>query len=285
MATISVVINTFNEERNISLALRSVYTWADEIVVADMYSDDRTVEIAEKFGAKVFLYPRTGFVEAAREFAVSKSTGDWIFLLDADEVVPPSLSAKFLELIAGDSADVFMIPRLNYLFGAPVEHTGWGPFEDRQLRLYKRDHVVLTDTLHGGILPARNARVVSVPYSNNNAIHHFNYIDSTQFIDKMNRYTTIHAQQAGTGMTVTFPGAVARSMGAFVKRYILKKGYRDGWRGFYLSGFMAAYKWITYAKLEERAAGIDADSVQESYRKIAERIVASYPGTINSELK
>ena len=88
-ATISAVLNTLDEERRIAFALRSVRPWVDEIVVVDMASSDRTVEIARSFGAHVASHARTGFVEPARAFACAQAAGDWILVLDADELVPP----------------------------------------------------------------------------------------------------------------------------------------------------------------------------------------------------
>ncbi len=249
---ISVVINTFNEERNLGFALGSVCRWADEIVVVDMHSDDRTVEIAEQYGAIVHLHPQVHFVEPARAFAISKASGDWIFVLDADEMVPKALSDKLLLLSEDSSADVFMIPRLNYLLGAPLHHTGWGPFEDRQLRFFKKGAAVMNDQIHGYVRPASGARVISLPYRNDSAIHHFNYINSSHFIQKLDRYTTIEARQAkDRGERASKLKAAIVTLATFVDRYVRRQGFRDGWRGFYLSGFMAAYRWATYAKLEE----------------------------------
>ncbi|MGH9356058.1 MAG: glycosyltransferase family 2 protein, partial [Terriglobia bacterium] len=128
---ISVVINTFNEEKNLPYALRSVQTWADEIIVVDMHSEDRTVEIARQFGAKVYFHERMGFVEPARAFAIGQASGDWIMVLDADEIVPEPLSRKLIEIAHGDEGvDAARLPWVNYLLGAAIRHTGWGPSQD-----------------------------------------------------------------------------------------------------------------------------------------------------------
>ncbi len=91
MDKISVVINTLNEEENLPRVLASVKNFADEIVVCDMHSEDGTVEIAKKAGAKVYKHKRIGYVEPARNYAISKTTGEWILILDADEQVPKAL--------------------------------------------------------------------------------------------------------------------------------------------------------------------------------------------------
>src|SRR5579883_1198418 len=114
---ISAVINTLNEEKNLPFALQSVCTWVDEIVVVDMHSTDRTLEIAREFGARIFLHEPMGFAEPARAFALARATGDWILLLDADEVVPFSLSRRLLSIAANNESDAVLIPWLNYVFG------------------------------------------------------------------------------------------------------------------------------------------------------------------------
>ena len=114
---ISVVINTRNEEKNLPRCLASVKGLADEIVVTDMESIDKTVEIAKKAGAKVFKHKQTGYVEPARNYAISKATGEWILILDADEETPPSLVKKLKQLVKTGKADYYRLPRKNIVFG------------------------------------------------------------------------------------------------------------------------------------------------------------------------
>jgi hypothetical protein len=99
------------------------------------------------------------------------------------------------QTVSEDLADVYRIPRLNYLRGELLLHTGWGPLFDRQMRLFKRHTIVLNPRLHGHIHAAPDARVVSLEYSEDLAIHHFNYLDVEQFVSKLNRYTRMEAQQ------------------------------------------------------------------------------------------
>lgn len=275
---ISVVINTLNEEKNLPFALASVCSWADEIVVVDMYSDDRTVEIAREFGAKVSFHERTEFFDAAREFALSLVSNDWVFLLDADEIVPEPLSRKLSEIVSEGLADVYKIPRLNYLLGEPVLHTGWGPYFDRQVRLFKRHGVVLNPRLHGFIHPASDARVVSLEYHQDSAIHHFNYVDVEHFVSKLNRYTSIEAQQAVERKEASGYGRMTVSAcREFALRFLIRKGYKDGWRGFYLSALMAFYRIVTFAKMEEYYRGGGGKVAEARYRKIAAELVEKYP--------
>lgn len=274
---ISVVINTLNEERNLPTALASVRPWADEIVVVDMHSDDRTVEIAREFGANVFFHPRVLAFDGARGFAVAQATGDWILILDADELVPPELSRTLTEIARSDAADVVVIPWLNYLLGAPLGHTGWGPHQDRHTRFLKRVYYRSTATIHAlDELPAEG-RVLHLPYHPGQAIVHFNYLDATHFLEKLNRYTTIEAEQARTrGERATPRGTLVRAAKEFLRRYLRQKGYRDGWRGFYLSALMAFYRVATDVKLMELEVNGSRADVLDSYRSEAERILAGY---------
>lgn len=274
---VTVVFNTLNEEENLPYALRSVRSWAEEIIVVDMQSDDRTAEIARRYGAKVLSYAREGFVEPARAYAVAQATGDWILILDADELVPEPLSRRLLEIAANDEADVVVIPWSNYLLGAQLMHTGWGPKQDKHARFFKRGMLRASSTIHDPLSPATRARILNLRYEPGLAVVHFNYVDVCQFLEKLNRYTTIEAQQAlERGEQASAGRALYGIPREFLNLYLRKRGYRDGWRGFYLSGLMAAYRWTTYAKLRELESTGGRKAILESYKHEAERIIAGY---------
>jgi glycosyltransferase involved in cell wall biosynthesis len=277
---ISAVINTLNEEKDLPFALRSVQSWVDEIVVVDMYSDDRTVDIAREFGAKVFFHERTGFVEPTRPFAVAKATGDWILVLDADELVPFPLSQRLLAIAQGDKADLVRIPWLNYLLGAPLMHTGWGPTQDAHVRFFKHGFLHTGSQIHSPLLPGSGGRVLVIPYEPACAILHFNYLDSADFLERLNRYTSIEAKQAfERGKRMTPLGAFARAAKGFWSHYIGAAGFRDGWRGFYLSLFMSFYRIVTAAKLQELTVLGQRERIESWYRQEAEEILRAYDGS------
>ncbi len=282
---ISVVVNTLNEEKNLPYALRSVRTWADEVIVVDMHSEDRTVEIAREYGATVYFHERMGFSEPARAFAVSQATGDWVLLLDADEMIPQPLTVKLMQLASDDTADVVTISWLNYLLGGPLLHTGWGPHQDQHPRFFKKDKIHLNPRIHGFIHPVPGARVLTLPYQGKMAFHHFNYADCAHFLEKLNRYTSIEAQQAfERGEHASMTRAALRAVFEFVDRYLRKQGYRDGWRGFYLSGFMAMYRWATYAKLQELHSTGGKNEIIARYHRVAEELAAGYDeGSLRDE--
>ena len=274
---ISVVVNTLNEERNLPHALRSVHAWADEIVVVDMYSQDRTAEIAAQFGAKVCLHKGPGFDFPPREFAVAQASGDWVLILDADELVPVALSRELRSITGAADADVVLVPRLNYLLGSPMMYSGWGPKEDAQPRFFKKGKIRASSIAHQDFTPAPGARTLKLRYNGNNAIIHFNYLDEVQFLEKLNRYTSIEAQQAwARGEQATPLRALVASAREFKLRFIEREGFRDGWRGFYLSLFMAFYRLATFAKMTELDRVGNREAVEAIYSREREKVLAEY---------
>ena len=283
---ISAVINTLNEEQYLPYALRSLRAWVDEIVVVDMYSDDRTVEIARDFGAKVYLHPKVGFVEPARAFAVAQATGGWIIVLDADEMVPRRLSNALIEVARDDRADVVVIARLNYMLGAPMMHTRCGPLQDYILRFFKPGFLHLTEEIHRGAHPSKNSRVLRLPYEPGRAIVHFTNIDFSDILDKINRYTTVEANQ--TPKPKKRPSALSaieQATRTFFQFYVKGKGYRDGWRGLCVSLANVFYSFLIYAKLAEVYANGSREAVRSIYLKEAEGIITEYETASSPTLK
>jgi glycosyltransferase involved in cell wall biosynthesis len=271
---ISVVVNTLNEEKNLPFALGSVRPWVDEIVVVDMHSEDRTVEIAREFGAQVFLHERMGFADPARAFALAQATGDWILVLDADEVVPFPLSRRLLDISTNDAADVVLIPWLNYILGEPLMHTMCGPRQCLQRRFFRKSHVTATSDIHNFFHVAPGSRVTSIGYEPGLAVAHFATIDIRRYIEKLNRYTTIEADQArDRGERVTQLGALIKAAKVFVTYYAIGRGYRDGWRGFYVSLISAFSEILKAAKLAESSVPAHPESVEAYYRQEAENLV------------
>lgn len=274
---ISAVINTLNEEKNLPYTLMSIVKWVDEIIVVDMYSDDQTVEIAKRFGAHVFFHERVGYVEPAREYAMSKATGEWVLVIDADEVVPSPLSEKLCEIKDQDLADVVIIPWLSYLLGKPMMYTGWGPNQSKHPRFFKAGFVKSAATIHKRLQFSQDARTLELDYEPGYAVVHFNYVDTTHFLDKLNRYTTIEAQQASrNGKKASTFRAIMSALREFHRRYLILKGYKDGWQGFYLSAFSGFYRLITYAKLKELEVYGSGDIIEDHYHQEAEKILDEY---------
>lgn len=275
--TISAVVNTLNEERRLSRCLGSVRPWVDDIVVVDMDSEDRTVEIARSFGARVYRHDRYEYADPARAYALAQATGDWILILDADELVPAALARTLVRIATTAEADVVKIPMVNYLFGAPLRGTGWAPEQDKHMRFFRRGSVRATPEIHNYLHIVDGARVVDLPAEDGECLIHHNYVDVRQFIEKMNRYTEIEAQDlVSKGRRLSHAAAIASAGREFVRRYFRHRGYRDGWRGFYLAWLMAGYRLVTAAKLEQiRRAGSSVE-IEEGYSREAARVLAEY---------
>lgn len=267
---ISAIIHTLNEEENIANAIDSILPWTDECIVVDMHSDDQTVEIARAMGAKVFQVDRCGLVEPARMFAEAQATGEWIFILDADEVAPRPLGRELRRIADEDLADICMISRLNYFGGKPLVASGWGPTQDLILRFYRKGSISIPHTIHSKPTHKEGSRVYTLPYLPGMAIVHFNYVDASHFLQKLNRYTTIEAQQdREKDEHVGFYKLVTRPAMEFVNRYIRRGGYKDGWAGFYYCFMMLVYRMTAAMKLRDLEIAGDSTVIRAHYRKIA----------------
>lgn len=246
---VSAVINTWNEEKNIKRCLNSLVSWIDEIIVVDMNSQDKTCEIAQKMGAKVFLHPPKGFVEPARNFAISKTSGDWIVILDADEEIPELLAAKIQTLTSGSlNKSFFRIPRKNIIFGKWIKHARWWP--DLQIRLFKKGKVTWLNEIHS--IPVTEGEGVDFEIKEENAIKHYNYSSISQFITRVDRYTTIQAKELITeNYNFRVTDLFKRPIGEFISRYLAEDGFKDGLHGFAVCVLQAFSELILYLKLWE----------------------------------
>lgn len=244
--SLSVVINTFNEEVNISRALASVKNIADEIIVCDMESTDSTVNIAKKFGAKVYSHVNTGYVEPARNFAIQKSSNEWVLLLDADEEISVSLSEKIKQIVKTNKSDYYRIPRKNIMFGKWIKHARWWP--DYNIRLFKKDHVVWNEIIH--TVPMTQGVGNDLEVLEDLAIIHHNYNSIDDYILRMNRYTSLHAKLLKKeGYEFIWTDLLAKPIGEFSSRYFFGMGYKDGLHGLALSLLQAFSELTLYLKI------------------------------------
>jgi len=247
MGKISVVINTLNEEKNLPRALASIKNIADEIVVCDMHSDDETLEIAKKAGAKVYQYKRTGYVEPARNYTVSKAKGDWILILDADEEIPKILADK-LKKISTDSksSDYYRLPRKNIIFGKWIKHSRWWP--DYNIRFFKKGHVSWSEIIHS--VPITTGKGLDLEAKEINAFVHYHYETVEQYIQRLNRYTTQHAKlKVKEGYKFAWSDLIKKPVDEFLSRYFQGQGYKDGLHGLALAGLQAMSEFVMYLKI------------------------------------
>jgi glycosyltransferase involved in cell wall biosynthesis len=265
---ISVVINTLNEEKNLPRVLASVKKFADEIVVVDMKSDDKTVDIAKKAGAKVYEYKRTGYVEPARNFAIGKATGKWILIIDADEKLPGSLAKKLKKIVKDPNANYYRLPRKNLIFGKWVKHSRWWP--DYNIRFFQKGFVSWSEVIHS--VPMTQGKGLDLPAREDLAIIHNNYESIEQYIERMNRYTTLQAKGLiKEGYEFSWKDIITKPTSEFLSRYFAGQGYKDGLHGLALALLQAFSELTLYLKIwqsekfEERE--IDIDKVVKTMKK------------------
>lgn len=250
MSRISAVVNTRNEENNIKNCLETL-RWCDEIVIVDMESEDRTVDIAREFTNTIYTVDKTGYVETARQFAVDQATGDWILILDADEMIPYELAETLRRLADEDCVDIVEISSMHYIMGAFIEYCGWGytPIP----RFFKKGKINFSSIIHKGIHKIENSTVVRLKNSNEVCVQHFAYRDSRHFVEKLNRYTSIEAQHLYDKQEIfSYYRLLKSSFKEFISRYLIGRGYKEGVRGFSLSFMMGVYSALTYIKLWEQ---------------------------------
>jgi glycosyltransferase involved in cell wall biosynthesis len=249
---LSVAIITYNEEANIARTLESV-KWADEIVIIDSGSTDRTRAIAESFGAKVFTEQWKGFAEQ-KNSALDKCSGDWILVLDADEQVTEQLAASIGDLQAKESADAGTgdnarcVRRRNLFLGRWIRHGGFYP--DGKLRLIRRGFGRFGPRKVHEDLTLLEESPGRAPLLNGDLIHHA-YPTLTSYIEHMNRYSTLGAEmvrekKTSVGFSVT--NIVLRPLATFFYNYFLRLGFLDGKEGLLLHLYHSTYVSWKYAK-------------------------------------
>ncbi|VBB09312.1 nucleotide-diphospho-sugar transferases [Lucifera butyrica] len=275
---ISVIIHTFNEEKNIRNCLECV-KWADEIIVVDMYSDDKTIEIAQGYTDKIFMYERSGYADPARKFALEQASSEWILVVDADELVPMKLQRVLIDIAESDKYDAVLIPHLNYFFGYPMKGTGWGPLQDMHIRFFKKQYMYYSDKVHDFAHLSKDARLFRL-LDKDCAFVHFNFLTVEHYIEKFNRYTTIEAQgKYKHDIPFDLKKIVISSAKEFIRRFLFCKGYSDGFRGLSLSLLMVTYQLVINLKLKimYECSNLNYDEViRLKYNKIAEQIRAEY---------
>jgi (heptosyl)LPS beta-1,4-glucosyltransferase len=252
---ISVVINTKNAAETLPLTLGSVKGWADEIVIVDMKSRDDTLKIAKKYTKNIFEFKDTGFVEPARNFAISKAKQEWVFVLDADEEVSSELKDLIKQVTDGAAvltrpADAYWIPRKNIIFGKGMEKSGFWP--DFQLRLFKKDEVAWSDEIH--VDPVVRGKAEYFPVQEELAIIHHHYQSLHQYLERLDRYTTAEVLKSGSTATEQFtPEAVMRVFNAeFFRRVFLDKGIEEGMHGISVSYLQSLYQVVVILKRWEQ---------------------------------
>ncbi len=245
MTTVSVILITKNEEKQLSDCLQSV-KWADEIIVLDSGSEDKTLEIAESFGAKIFSHNDWPGFGRQRQIAQSYAACDWVFMIDADEIATDGLAKEIKSVVSENNQQcVYNVPRLSWVFGRFIRHSGWYP--DYVTRLYPRNKATYDDALvHEKVLVDSNLKVKKL----SSDLLHYTYRDVHHYLVKSAGYASAWAdQRQKAGKKSTLLQAFIHAAGCFMKMYFLRSGFLDGKQGFLLAVLSAHSTFVKYADL------------------------------------
>lgn len=248
MIPVSVVIVTKDEEKNIGDALESVKDFED-IVIVDSFSEDRTVEVCRKYTDRVFQHEWQGYAKQ-KQIAVDYAEKSWVLILDADERVATELKKEISEAIKSNNYAGYYIPRKNFFLGKWIKHSGWWP--DYTLRLFRKDvSYVEQREVHEKVIVKGDVDYLKNP------LEHYTYWTISDYIKKMENYSTLSAKEIMLKNPEISYAALAFKMTispvfTFVKMFFIKQGFRDGMHGFILGVFYSFYTFLKYAKALEK---------------------------------
>jgi glycosyltransferase involved in cell wall biosynthesis len=242
MNRISVIVITKDEEKNISECLKSV-DWADEIILVDAESTDKTVDLAKQFTEKIFIRKWEGYVPQ-KKYALSLASNDWVLSLDADERITPELKNEIINLNPDHIAG-YKIRRKNFLLDKEIISCGWG--NDYQLRLFLKERTDLTDRLvHEGFTV--NGKIGQLEQT----MLHYTFSSFTDYLNKINYYTSLKAEELFErkgkvgGWTI-----FSHTISAFFLFFINRGGFKDGVYGLIISLLHSVSTMMNYIKLWE----------------------------------
>lgn len=237
---LSIAMITLNEEQKLERTLKSIQSIADEIIIIDSGSKDKTIEIAKKYNAKIYNEDWMGFGKQ-KNSALEKCTGEWILMIDADEEVSGELLIEIKDIMEKDKGNVFEIPRISYCFGRKTRH------KDYAIRLVKMNAGNYdSKEVHESFITTEKV------YKTKGFIFHHTYISMEEYFEKFNRYTTLAAMEMRKkNKKVNIGIVMLNTFFKFIKKYFLKMAFLDGADGLIQSLYSAFYNFVKYAKLRE----------------------------------
>lgn len=245
---LSAVISVLNGEQYLDDCLRSV-EFAEEIIVVNNSSTDKTLEIAQRYTDKIFTRPNSLMLNINKNFGFSKASGEWILSLDADERITQELKTEIESRIKNHESGIngYWIPRKNIIFGKWIEHSGWYP--DPQLRLFKKGL---------GKFPEEHVHEMVKVQGKVGSLHghilHYNYDSVSQFLQKLGAiYGPNEAEQlVKNGYSFDWRDAIRFPVKEFLSRFFAREGYKDGFHGLMVSLLMAFYHLIVFVYIWEK---------------------------------
>lgn len=244
MPRLSVIVISLNQEANLGPCLESV-AWAEEIVLVDTGSLDRSVEVAKGYTDRIFDLEWRGFA-GTKNFALDQARGDWVFSLDTDERVPTALKEEILEVVRADGPFAgYRVPRKNYFGGRWIKHLGWYP--DYTLRLFRRGQGRFVDReVHEEVKVAGPLGHLKTP------LEHYTYKDVSDYLARMERYARLAAREMAKKGRRPYPGELVwRPFFTFLNLYFLRRGFWEGDLGYTLAKLGSRYNFLKYHYLRE----------------------------------
>jgi glycosyltransferase involved in cell wall biosynthesis len=233
---LSIVILTKNSEKYLKKVLESI-SFADEVIIYDNGSMDKTVEIAKNFkNVKIFIDEKWEGFGRQKQKAVDKAKNKWVFVLDSDEIFTDKLKKEIIKVLENPEFDAYKVPRLNNFFGKWIKHSGL--FPDYSIRLFNKKKCKFNNRLvHESVECKRVGKL-------KNYFLHYAYESIEEFIDKQNRYSSMGARPNKLK-------AIFSPYWTFFKIYFLKLGFLDGWEGFIIAKLYSEYTFWKYIKDKE----------------------------------
>ncbi len=241
---LTAVILAKNEEENLPGCLESVQKLADEIILIDDYSSDKTAEIARKAGVRIYSRKLDNF-SSQRNFALEKVKSSWVLFIDPDEEVSPELAQEMKKAIQSNKFDGFRIPRKNIIFGKWIKHSGWYP--DFQLHLFKKEKGKYEGMVH------EQVEIKGKVGELKNFLVHKNYESISQYLEKLSRYTSLEKEfQIDSGYKFSWQDLIKKPLGEFLRRFFAEEGYKDGIHGLALALLQSFSELVVYLKIWEK---------------------------------
>ena len=246
MCALSVVIITHNEEKNIQRCLESVKDIADEIIIVDSYSDDKTIEICKQYNAQITMHAFNGFGKQ-KQFANSLATHDFILSIDADEALSEELKKSIRSALQSKKSDIYTMNRITNFCGKWIHHGGWYP--DTKIRLFKKNKADWNDLPVHEILEV--TKKASITHLKGDLLHYS--IESMSYhVAQINTYSSIAAAHlVSKHKRKSLLHILLKPMARFIKIYFIKLGFLDGFYGFVIARNSAFALFLRYAKARE----------------------------------
>lgn len=230
---ISVIINTLNESINLSTLLPAIIHIFDEVVVVDMDSEDGTAVIAHNYGARIIGVKKMGYVEPARKVGIEQARNNIIFVLDADETPSEGLIEYLRNQMKTNFSALkdnnISIPRLNIMLGKKILYGSYKPDSDTQLRIFKKDNIILSDVIHKGISNRENIGTIYLRFEDNHYLLHKHSESAYPFLSRLVRYCAYEVKEHNSGAN-SF--SIYRLIKRFLVEYLYKLSFLNGRVGF-----------------------------------------------------